>query len=125
MHLDGVVLVQPAVPPRPPSPQPSRRTIAAARPPPAPKAVAAATPVAPVPARVAPVGYLVVKTTPAARLTVDGRDLGRWTPVPPANPIALPAGPHTLLFTSADGRKLEEQVQIVAGETVRLVRALP
>ena len=71
------------------------------------------------------VGYLVVKTTPAARLTLDGRELGRWTPVPPANPIALPAGPHTLLLESADGRKLEEQVQIVAGETARLVRALP
>ena len=42
-----------------------------------------------------------------------------------APPIALPAGPHTLLLVSADGRKLEEQVQIVAGETARLVRALP
>lgn len=58
-------------------------------------------------------------------MTIDGRDTGRWTPVPPANPIALPAGAHTLLFETADGRKLEEQLEIEPGKTSRVIRALP
>ena len=71
------------------------------------------------------VGYLTAATKPAARLTIDGRDTGRWTPVPPANPIALPAGAHTLLFETADGRKLEEQLEIEPGKTSRVIRSLP
>ena len=78
---------------------------------------------APVPS--AAVGYLTAATKPAARLTIDGRDTGRWTPVPPANPIALPAGAHTLLFETADGRKLEEQLEIEPGKTARVIRSLP
>lgn len=58
-------------------------------------------------------------------MTIDGRDTGRWTPVPPSNPIALPAGAHTLLFETADGRKLEEQLEIEPGKTSRVIRALP
>jgi serine/threonine protein kinase len=71
------------------------------------------------------VGYLTAATKPAARLTIDGRDTGRWTPVPPANPIALPAGAHTITFETADGRKLEEQLQIEPGKTARVIRSLP
>jgi len=78
---------------------------------------------APVPA--SGVGYLTAATKPAARLIIDGRDTQRWTPVPPANPIALPAGAHTIVFESADGRRLEEQLQIEAGKTARLFRSLP
>jgi len=78
---------------------------------------------APVPS--AGVGYLTAATKPAARLTIDGRDTGRWTPVPPANPIALPAGAHTIVFETADGRRLEEQLQIEPGKTARLIRSLP
>ena len=85
-----------------------------------PPQLAAATPLAP-----PSIGYLVVQTKPATRLTIDGRDTGRWTPVPAANPIALPAGPHTVVFESADGRRHEEQVEIEAGKTARFVRALP
>jgi hypothetical protein len=85
----------------------------------APK-VAEATPVPSV-----AVGYLTAATKPAARLTIDGRDTGRWTPVPPANPIALPAGAHTLVFETADGRRLEEQLEIEAGKTSRVIRSLP
>jgi hypothetical protein len=85
----------------------------------APKVVEAA----PVPA--AGVGYLTAATKPAARLTIDGRDTGRWTPVPPANPIALPAGAHTILFETADGRRLEEQLEIEPGKTSRVIRSLP
>jgi hypothetical protein len=39
--------------------------------------------------------------------------------------VALPPGPHTLLLESADGRKLEEKVEIEPGKTARMVRALP
>jgi hypothetical protein len=78
---------------------------------------------APVPS--AAVGYLTAATKPAARLTIDGRDTGRWTPVPAANPIALPPGAHTLLFETADGRKLEEQFEIEPGKTSRVIRSLP
>ena len=77
------------------------------------------------PAPTAAVGYLTAATKPAARLTIDGRDTGRWTPVPPANPIALPAGAHTIVFETADGRRLEEQLQIEPGKTSRLIRSLP
>ncbi len=141
MQLEGAARAQP--PQDAPAETPLHKKAPAARPtastkpaaatkPPAQRVIAAATPVAPAPEREptqtsvpAPIGYLVVKTMPAARLTVDGRDLGRWTPVPPANPVTLPAGAHTLVLESADGRRLEEQVQIEAGKTARLVRSLP
>ncbi|MFL5310474.1 MAG: protein kinase domain-containing protein [Myxococcales bacterium] len=71
------------------------------------------------------IGYLVTNTRPAARVIVDGRETGRWTPVPEANPIALPAGAHTIVFETADGKRHEESVQIEPGKTARLVRDLP
>ncbi len=71
------------------------------------------------------VGYLTAATKPAARVTIDGRETGRWTPVPPANPIALPAGAHTIVFETAEGKKLEEQLQVEAGKTSRLIRSFP
>jgi len=77
------------------------------------------------PAVAAPVGYLVAATKPAARVSIDGHETGRWTPVQPANPIALPAGAHTIVFETADGKKLEEQVVIEAGKTARLIRSVP
>jgi len=71
------------------------------------------------------IGYLVTNTRPAARVSIDGRETGRWTPVPDANPIALPAGAHTILFETADGKRHEETLQIEPGKTARLVRDLP
>jgi len=71
------------------------------------------------------VGYLVVQARPAARLVIDGKDAGRWTPIPAANPIVLREGVHTLVLETADGQRLEERVRIEAGKTARLVRALP
>ena len=132
LQVEGVVLTQaPAAAPPAPPPRnlPSSRKLQRAAPPappveplvsPPPPQLAAATSVVP-----PSIGYLVVQTKPATRLTIDGRDTGRWTPVPAANPIALPAGPHTLVFESADGRRHEEQVEIEAGKTARFVRALP
>ena len=71
------------------------------------------------------IGYLVASTRPVARVTIDGRETGRWTPVPEANPIALPAGTHTVVFETADGKRLEETLQIEAAKTSRLTRELP
>src|SRR6185503_4717198 len=132
LHVDSVVLA----PPAPAAEEPVRKKPASRRPPrlpdtvvpiepmlPAaapPPPVVAATPVAPV-----SVGYLVVQTKPATRLTIDGKDTGRWTPVPAANPISLPAGAHLVVLETADGRRLEEQVQIEAGKTARFARVLP
>ena len=106
-----------ALQPRPAEPQPVVETVVSAA---AAIVVIEAAPVPPL-----AVGYLTAATKPAARLIIDGRDTGRWTPVPPANPIALPAGAHSLLFEAADGRKLEEQLEIESGKTSRVIRSLP
>ena len=75
-------------------------------------------------AATASIGYLVTNTRPAARVSVDGRETGRWTPVPDGNPIALPAGAHTVVFETADGKRLEETLQIEPGKTTRVVREI-
>jgi hypothetical protein len=67
-------------------------------------------------------GYLVTNTNPAAHVTIDGHATGRWTPVPDGNPIALPAGAHTVVFETDDGKRFEEALQIEAGKTARIVR---
>jgi len=72
----------------------------------------------------ASIGYLGTNTRPAARVSIDGRETGRWTPVPEANPIALPTGAHTVVFETADGKRLEETLQIEPGKTTRLVREI-
>src|SRR5207237_5054722 len=87
-------------PQRPSPPAPPVEPLLSAPPPP----LAAATPLAP-----PSIGYLVVQTKPATRLTIDGRDTGRWTPGPAANPLALPAGPHTVSSATAAGRGHGEQ----------------
>ncbi|HYZ90127.1 MAG TPA: serine/threonine-protein kinase [Myxococcales bacterium] len=70
------------------------------------------------------VGYLVTSTNPAARVTIDGRATGRWTPVPEGNPIALSPGAHTIVFETQDGQQFEETLEIEQGKTARLVRNL-
>jgi hypothetical protein len=134
MQLDGVVLTPPPAAAALPAPALQPRKVASRKPErekarektalePARESaseVAASTPVA-----VPGVGYLVVQSRPAARLTIDGQEAGRWTPIPAANPVVLPAGSHTLVLETADGRRLEEQVQIEPGKTARLVRSLP
>jgi len=134
MQLDRVVLTPAPPPDASPAPALQPRKVVCRKPErekprektavgPAPEIVsevATSTPVA-----VAGIGYLVVQSRPAARLTIDGQEAGRWTPIPSANPVVLPAGAHTLLLETADGRRLEEQVQIEPGKTARLVRVLP
>ena len=66
-------------------------------------------------------GKLVTISSPVARISVDGKDSGRWTPVPNAKPLELPAGKHTITYTSADGRKATRVVTVEIGETVKVV----
>ncbi len=117
LQLDGVVLAPPPSAEKPKPAPPARKAASAPR---TAIPVATATPAAP-----PEVGYLVVKSRPAARLTIDGRDANRWTPIPSANPIVLPAGSHTLVLETADGQRLEEEVVIEAGKTAQLTRTLP
>lgn len=70
-------------------------------------------------------GYLVANTRPWARVIVDGKDTGRWTPIPPANKIALPAGRHTVLFRTKDGKELKEIITVEAGKLIKIIRKIP
>jgi len=68
------------------------------------------------------VGFLVANTKPWARVIVDGKDTGRWTPIPANNPIRLPAGKHRITFVTEDGRKIESQVEIRPGENTKIIQ---
>jgi hypothetical protein len=68
------------------------------------------------------IGFLVANTKPWARVIVDGKDTGRWTPIPIKNPIRLPAGKHRITFVTEDGRKLESQVEILPGESTKIIQ---
>lgn len=79
----------------------------------APPAPAAAVPAAaPAQAEVAaPSGkaQLVALCIPVAKVIVNGRDTGRWTPVPRSSPIELPAGKHTVVCETQDGARSPAQ----------------
>ena len=70
-------------------------------------------------------GYLVANTRPWARVIVDGKDTGLWTPVPPAKKLALPAGRHTVVFRTKEGKELKVTVTIEAGKTHKVIRKIP
>jgi hypothetical protein len=64
---------------------------------------------------------LVVSSTPAAAVTVDGQPQGRT----PLKLSGLAPGRHTLTLTADDGRKLEEEVSLLPGTTVERDLRLP
>jgi eukaryotic-like serine/threonine-protein kinase len=66
-------------------------------------------------------GTLVAMTSPVAQVFVNGRDTGRWTPLPPGDPLELPAGNHTIEFRADDGRTKTMRVTIEADQQARLV----
>jgi hypothetical protein len=70
----------------------------------------------------APVGYLITMTKPIAKVLVDGKDTGRWTPVQPKNPINLPPGGHSVVFETAQGKRFEQQVTIEVGKTTKVIK---
>ena len=58
---------------------------------------------------------------PWARVFVDGRDTGRNTPV---RNYPVPPGSHTIGLRTNDGTMHTVQVDVPAGENVRIVRQL-
>jgi hypothetical protein len=69
-----------------------------------------------------PTGYLVAVTKPVAKVFIDGRDTGRWTPVMPKYPVALAPGPHSVTFETSEGHRHEESVTIEVGKTSRVIK---
>ena len=69
-----------------------------------------------------PIGYLVTMTKPVAKVYIDGKDTGRWTPVVPKYPISLAPGPHTVTFETTEGHKHDETITIEAGKTSRVIK---
>lgn len=66
-------------------------------------------------------GKLVTISSPVAKVSVDGKDTGRWTPIPPAQPLEITSGQHTIVYTASDGRRATRRVTVVANETVKIV----
>ena len=69
-------------------------------------------------------GFLVANTKPWAKVLVDGRDTGKTTPILPRAKIAIKPGKHKVTFV-VGGKKFHYNVNIVAGETARLIKKLP
>jgi hypothetical protein len=71
-----------------------------------------------------PNGYLVAYTTPWAKVSIDGKDTGKMTPIAPRAKIALPPGKHKVTFVV--GRESwSYTVTIKAGETSKITKDLP
>lgn len=63
-------------------------------------------------------GFLNVTATPEARVSIDGKDTGKTTPV---THLELPAGHHQLTLTSLDGKLTRTLgISIAATDTTRL-----
>ncbi|MBK6847952.1 MAG: serine/threonine protein kinase [Proteobacteria bacterium] len=69
-------------------------------------------------------GYLVVNSTPWARVLIDGNDSGRNTPITPRQRVPLKRGRHRVTLVVGDQR-FDFVVEITAGATTRLIEALP
>jgi hypothetical protein len=89
---------------------------------PLPKEPAAQPSAAPPAEPDAPVGYLITMTKPIAKVLVDGKETGRWTPVQPKNPINLPPGAHSVVFETAAGKRYEQRVTIEVGKTTKVIK---
>ena len=61
----------------------------------------------------------MIQTIPWARVFLDGRDTGQNTPV---RAMPVPAGSHRIGLRTSDGEMHEVSVDVVAGETARIVR---
>jgi hypothetical protein len=68
-------------------------------------------------------GYLVANTQPWAKVLIDGKDTGKTTPIAPRSKIALKPGKHVVTFV-ANGKKFNFDIQVKAGEDVRLIKQL-
>jgi len=69
-------------------------------------------------------GYLVVNSTPWARVLIDGKDSGRTTPITPRARVPLKRGRHRVTLVVGD-QGFDFAVEITPGATTRLIEALP
>ncbi len=65
-------------------------------------------------------GKLITISEPVARVSIDGKDTGRWTPITPSQPLEVPAGEHVVTYTDGEGRKAVRSVGVTVGETVKV-----
>ncbi|MCB9556415.1 MAG: serine/threonine protein kinase [Deltaproteobacteria bacterium] len=68
-------------------------------------------------------GFLVANTTPWARVLVDGKDIGRTTPITPKAKLALTPGRHQISFV-VGGKRFDFPVLIRSDKTERLIKTL-
>jgi hypothetical protein len=72
-------------------------------------------------------GYLVVYSTPYARIFVDGKDTKKTTPISTRSRLALPPGKHTLTFvvrTAGMEDRYTYSITIEAGKTTKIMKDL-
>jgi serine/threonine protein kinase len=69
-------------------------------------------------------GFLVVTSTPWARVWVDGRDTGKMTPITERAKIPVAAGKHTVTFFLGD-QKFSYTVMVEPGQDYVLSKQLP
>ena len=65
-------------------------------------------------------GGLITSSEPVARVAIDGKDTGRWTPISTSRPLEIPPGEHLVTYTDSDGRKANRNIQVPVGEMVRV-----
>jgi hypothetical protein len=65
-------------------------------------------------------GKLVTLSSPVARVAVDGKDTGRWTPISPSQPLEIASGDHLVTYTDNEGRKAIRKITIATGEVVKI-----
>jgi len=68
-------------------------------------------------------GFLIVVSRPPSKIFVDGKDVGRKTPVPPSNPLSLSAGRHKITL-EVGGKRHDFKVTVKAGQTGKLIKTL-
>ncbi len=69
-------------------------------------------------------GYLIVTSTPWARVWVDGRDTGKMTPITARAKLPVSAGKHTVTFFLGD-QKFSYTVMVEPGQDYVLQKQLP
>jgi serine/threonine protein kinase len=70
-------------------------------------------------------GFLIANTKPWARVIIDGKDTGQWTPIVGKRKLSLSAGSHKITFKTKDGKTLTVNVTIKAGQTTKVIKQIP
>lgn len=98
----------------PPTSMPRRQVVSPRDPGASPSSAAPTPPPSPAAATAPAPGTLVLRASPEAAVLVDGQPRGRT----PLTLASVSAGRHDLVFVADDGRRVQEEVAIAAGETL-------